>query len=197
MATTVEFERTGLGDCSIFLPIPGSPGTEGVALNQSTCTLSFPSIEVASTWTNDEAVGEVAMATVGVIVPNALGADYGGFFLPVTIGMAAGVTGGSQYITSSAPGVDYCKGSTKSSTACTIAAVWISSGTDIQQVGYTAPPASVSCSDPYQGVDAGDWSTTCSGIFSSEGAVTVADGSTFTFNLGRIADGQGEFSVIP
>ena len=197
MATTVEFDRTGLGDCSIFLPIPGSPGTEGVALNQSTCTLSFPSIEVESTWTNDEAVGEVAMATVGVIVPNALGADYGGFFLPVTIGMAAGVTGGSQYITSSTPGVDYCKGSTESSTACTIAAVWISSGTDIQQVGYTAPPASVSCSDPYQGVDAGDWSTTCSGIFSSEGAVTVADGSTFTFNLGRIADGQGEFSVIP
>lgn len=196
MVTTVEFDRTGLGDCSIFLPIPGSPGTEGVALNQSTCTLSFPSVEVDSTWIYYEAVGEVAMATVGVIVPNALGADYGGFFLPVTIGVAAGVIGGSQYITSSAPGVDYCIGRNES--ACTIAAVWISSGTDIQQVGYTAPPASVSCSDPYQGGGAtGDWSTTCSGIFSSEGAVTVADGSTFTFNLGRIADGQGEFSVIP
>lgn len=196
MVTTVEFDRTGLGDCSIFLPIPGSPGTEGVALNQSTCTLSFPSVEVDSTWIYYEAVGEVAMATVGVIVPNALGADYGGFFLPVTIGVAAGVIGGSQYITSSAPGVDYCIG--RNDSACTIAAVWISSGTDIQQVGYTAPPASVSCSDPYQGGGVtGDWSTTCSGIFSSEGAVTVADGSTFTFNLGRIADGQGEFSVIP
>ncbi|MFM7210605.1 MAG: hypothetical protein ACKOYQ_01165 [Actinomycetota bacterium] len=202
MTTTVEFGKTGLGACSVFLPIPGSPGTEGVALNQSTCTLSFPSIEVESDWTNDEAVGEVAMATIGVIVPNALGADYGGFYLPVTIGMAAGVTGGLQYITSSAPGVDYCKGkgtAATNDTACTIAAVWISSGTDIQQVGYTAPPASVSCSDPYQaaGGTRGDWSTTCSGIFSSEGAVTVADGSTFTFNLGRIADGQGEFSVIP
>ena len=197
MTTSVEFDKTGTGDCSIFLPVAGNPGTEGVTLDQSTCKLSFPSIELDSTWPNSQAIGEVAMATIGVVVPNVLGADYGGFVLPVTIGMAAGVTGGQQYITSTAPQVGYCEGSSKEENTCTIAAVWISAGTDVQQVGYTAAPASVSCSDPYQGVDAGDWSTTCSGIFSSEGAVTIADGSTFTFNLGRITNGQGEFSVIP
>ena len=198
MTTTVQFDKTGAGDCSVFLPIPGSPGTAGVSLDEATCTLSFPSLSNSYYPSNKDAevvIGDVAMATIGIVVPHVLGAAYGGFVLPMTVGTASGFEG-DQYVTSSTDGVDYCPPNKDGSEAgCTIAAVWISSGTDIQQVGYTAPPASVSCSDPYQGGTI--WSTTCSGIFSSDGAVTVADGSTFTFNLGRIANGRGDFSITP
>ena len=81
--------------------------------------------------------------------------------------------------------------------------MYVSAGTHLPEVGYTAPPAAVSCEAPRNGpggsgsyVGNTGW-TTCSGIFSSQGSVTVADGGQFQFNVGRIADGVAQIDVIP
>lgn len=186
---TVQFPKGSDGACSIVK----SWASSNVTVDTAACTVKFPKIGVSS-YPND---ADTAGVTIGLALPNAAtGSTTGGFVLPVTLVAARGWDD-DQYATSTAPQQTFCDGN------CTLLAMFVSAGTHLPEVGYAAPPATVSCDSPRDGpggsgsyVGNTGW-TTCSGIFSSQGSVTVADGGNFTFNLGRIADGTARLDVLP
>ncbi len=185
----VNFPKATDGSCSIVK----SWASSQVTVDTAACTVTFPTIGVSS-YPND---ADTAGVTIGLALPNAAtGSAAGGFVLPVTLVAARGWAG-KQYETSTSPQQTYCDGN------CLLLAMYVSAGTHVPEVGYAAPPATVSCEAPRNGpggsgvyVGSVGW-TTCSGIFSSQGSVTVADGGQFQFNVGRINDGVAQIDVIP